>query len=119
MKTYRLCGATQRHFPPPCLVPFAACAKPGLSVIDGGGLSPLLAKTRGRKVRVWVARATVSMETDGLEIVGGWTAEGKLNRKVQHDRATKRAGPNTWLLWGRRTGIIQLIDTFTAAGGTK
>ena len=97
VKTYRLCGATQSQFPFPSLVPFAAHAKPGLRHINSTGFSYLLAKTRGRKVRVWVAGAMVSMETDGLEIVGGWSAKGELNRIFKARRTTKGTGPKPWL----------------------
>lgn len=118
MKTYRLCGATQRHFLPPRLVPFAARTKPGLGLVDSAGPSLLLAKTRLRKVRVWVEWTTVSMETDGLEIVGGRSAKGELKRIVHHRRTTKGTGPETRSTLEERTGIILLFDTF-AVGQMK
>lgn len=96
VKTHRLCGATQRHFPPPRLIPLAACTKPGLCLIDSAAPAPLLAKTRDRKVRVWVAGTLVSVETDGLEIVGGRPSKGEQNVILQNGRTTKGTGPETW-----------------------
>lgn len=69
LKTHRLCGATQGHFLSPVLKVSAANTKPGLYVIDSCGPSPQLAKTRDRKVGVWIAGTSVSMVTDCLEIV--------------------------------------------------
>lgn len=94
METYRLCGATQRHSPLPRLVPFAASTKPGLCLVDSPGHAFLLAKTRGGKVRVWVGGTTVSVDTDGLEVVGGRSADGELNGIVQH--RGKGTGPKSW-----------------------
>ena len=119
VKTYSLRHTTQHYFPRPLLVPFAACAKPRFCLIYSAGPSLLLTETRGRKVRVWVARTSVSMETDGLEIVRGGTAERKLNRVVQDGRAPKRTGPKTWSSLEGRTRIIQLIEAFTVIGGSK
>lgn len=109
MKTHRLFGTTQCPFHPPRLVPFAARAKPGLCIIDSTGPSPLLTKTRRRKVRYWVGRTTVSIVTDCLEIVGGRTAERKLNRVVQ----------NAGLSLKGRAEIVISLDAFRVVSGTK
>lgn len=86
VKTYHLCCATQRHFAAPRLVAFAACAKPGLCLVDGMAPSFIHTKTRSRKVRVRVVGTLVSIETDGLEIVGCGSAKGELNGIALHGR---------------------------------
>jgi len=110
-KTYRLSGATQLHICLQRLVLFAACAKPGLCIIHSSSHSPILAKTRVRKVRAWVARTMVSMETDGLDIVRCRSAEGKLNRVLL--KATERTGST----FEETTGIRLCTDTFVVGGG--
>lgn len=78
-QTHSLCGATQCHFPPPHLVPLATCSEPGLNLIDSITTPGLRAKTRCRKVGLWVAGTTLRMETNGLEIFRGWPCKGELN----------------------------------------
>ncbi len=55
------------------------------------------------------------METDGLQIVRGRSAERELNGIVQHGRTNKGTGPKTRSTLEERTGIILLFDTFAVA----
>lgn len=111
VKTHRLCGATQRNVLPPCLVLLTTWTEPELCIIDSAGPSLQLAKTRERKVRVWVEGTLISMETDSWEIVRGRPGEGELNGIFQRGRTTKGTGPKTWSALKERTGIILLLDS--------